>query len=196
VVPFSGTGIASILQLSASPASLSFGSQNTGTTATQSFTVTNTGNSSLSITQVSESGAGFSANGIALPLSLAVGQSTSFTVTFAPASAGSLSGSVTVVSNAANSPLVIALSGTGATAVSHTVSLSWTPSSSTYSGFNVYRGTSSGGPYTRVDTSMVSSTSYLDAGVSSGQAYYYVATEVDTTGTESGYSSEVSAVIP
>jgi len=196
VVPFSGTGIASILQLSASPASLSFGSQTTGTSATQSFTVTNTGNSSVSIAQVSESGAGFSANGIALPLSLAVGQSTSFTVTFAPASAGSLSGSVTVVGNAANSPMVIALSGTGATAVSHTVSLSWTPSSSTYSGFNVYRGTSSGGPYTRVDTSMVSSTSYLDAGVSSGQAYYYVATEVDTTGTESGYSSEVSAVIP
>jgi fibronectin type 3 domain-containing protein len=76
------------------------------------------------------------------------------------------------------------------------VSLSWTPSSSTYSGFNVYRGTVSGGPYTRVDTSMVSSTSYRDAGVSSGQSYYYVATEVDTTGTESGYSSEVSAVIP
>jgi len=80
--------------------------------------------------------------------------------------------------------------------VSHTVSLSWTPGSSTYSGFNVYRGTSSGGPYSRVDTSMVSSPSYLDAGVNSGQTYYYVATEVDTTGTESGYSGEVSAVIP
>jgi len=43
---------------------------------------------------------------------------------------------------------------------------------------------------------MVPSTSYLDEGVSSGQTYYYVATEVDTTGTESGYSGEVSAVIP
>jgi fibronectin type 3 domain-containing protein len=52
------------------------------------------------------------------------------------------------------------------------------------------------GPYTRVDTSVVSSTSYLDLSVSSGQTYYYVATEVDTTGTESGYSGEVSAVIP
>jgi len=80
--------------------------------------------------------------------------------------------------------------------VSHTVSLSWTPGAPTFSGFNVYRGTSSGGPYTRVDTSMVPSTSYLDASVSSGKTYYYVATEVDTAGTESGYSGEVSAVIP
>jgi hypothetical protein len=196
VVPFTGTGIAATLQLSASSASLNFGSLTTGTSATQSFTVTNTGNSSVSISQVSESGAGFSVNGIALPLSLAAGQSTSFTVMFAPASAVSLSGSVTVVSNATNSPLVIALSGTGASSVSHTVALSWTPSSSTYSGFNVYRGATSGGPYTRVDTTMVSSTSYLDAGVSSGQTYYYVATELDSTGMESSYSSEVSAVIP
>jgi hypothetical protein len=196
VVPLTGTGISSILQLSASPTSLSLGSLTTGTSATQTVTLTNTGNSTVSISQVSASGTGFSTNGVALPLSLAVGQSTSFTVKFAPASAGSLSGNVTVVSNATNSPLVIALSGTGAVAASHTVSLSWTPGSSTYSGFNVYRGASSGGPYTRVDTSMVSSTSYLDAGVSSGQTYYYVATEVDTTGTESGYSGEVSAVIP
>ena len=195
-IPLSGSGVASALQLSANPTSLSFGSLTTGTNASQTVTLTNTGNSTVSISQVSASGTGFSTNGIALPLSLAVGQSTSFTVKFAPASAGSLSGNVTVVSNATNSPLVIALSGTGASTVSHTVSLSWAPSSSTYSGFNVYRGTSSGGPYTRVDTSMVSSPSYLDAGVSSGQTYYYVATEVDTTGKESGYSSEVSAVIP
>jgi fibronectin type 3 domain-containing protein len=101
-----------------------------------------------------------------------------------------------VVSNATNSPLVVALSGTGVAPVSHAVSLSWTPSSSTYSGFNIYRGTTSGGPYTRVDTSVVSATSYVDSGVSSGSTYYYVATEVDSSGTESAYSGEVSAKIP
>jgi fibronectin type 3 domain-containing protein len=100
------------------------------------------------------------------------------------------------VSNAANSPLVIALSGTGTASVSYTVSLNWTPSSSTYSGFNVYRGTTSGGPYSKVDTSMISLPSYTDAAVTQGQTYYYVATEVDSTGMESGYSSEVSATIP
>jgi len=196
VVPFSGTGIASTLQLSASPASLNFGSLTAGTSATQTVMISNTGNSSVSVSQVSASGTGYTTSAVALPLSLAAGQSTSFSVTFAPASTGSLSGSVTLVSNATNSPLVIALSGTGATPVSHSVSLSWTPSSSTYSGFNVYRGTTSGGPYTRVDSSMVSSATYNDASVISGQTYYYVATQVDTTGAESGYSSEVSALIP
>ena len=196
VVPFSGTGISSTLQLSASPASLSFGSLTTGTSATQSVTITNTGNSSVSISQISASGTGYARSALALPLSLAASQSTSFSVTFAPASAGSLPGSVTVVSNATNSPLVIALSGTGATPVSHAVALSWTPSSSAYSGFNVYRGTTSGGPYTRVDASMVSSATYNDATVISGQTYYYVATQVDSTGAESGFSTEVSATIP
>lgn len=196
VVPFSGTGIASTLQLSASPASLNFGSLTTGASAMQTVTISNTGNSSVSISQLSASGTGYATNAVAVPLSLAAGQSTSFSVTFAPASTGSLSGSVTVVSNATNSPLVIALSGTGATPASHSVSLSWVPSSSTYSGFNVYRGTTSGGPYTRVDSSMVPSATYTDATVTSGQTYYYVATQVDTTGAESGYSSEVAALIP
>ena len=196
VVPISGTGVASILQLSASPASLSFGSLTTGTTATQSVTISNNGNASVSISQVSATGAGFSTSGIALPLSLAAGQSTSFSVKFAPTSTGNLPGSVTVVSNATNSPLVVALSGTGAAPGSHTVLLSWTPSSSTFLGFNIYRGTTPGGPYTKVDTSTISSTSYVDSNVSSGQTYYYVATELDSTGTESTYSSQVSATIP
>jgi hypothetical protein len=196
VVPLAGTGVSTLLQLSASPASLNFGSQTTGTSATQSVTISNTGNSSVSISQITESGAGFSSAGIGLPLNLAAGQSTSFLVAFAPTASGTLAGSITVVSNAANSPLVIALSGTSTSSVGYTVSLNWTPSSSTYSGFNVYRGTTSGGPYNKVDASMISTPSYTDAAVTQGQTYYYVATELDSTGLESGYSSEVSATIP
>jgi hypothetical protein len=196
VVSLNGTGVSTILQLSASPASLAFGSLTTGTSATQSVTLTNTGNSSVSISQITATGTGFGTSGITLPLSLAAGQSASFGVSFAPVSVGNLPGSVTIVSNAANSPLTVTLSGTGASPVNHSVSLSWTPGTSTYSGFNVYRGTSSGGPYTRVDSSAISTTSYTDAGLSSGQTYYYVATEVDATGTESCFSSEVSAAIP
>ncbi|HET7107016.1 MAG TPA: choice-of-anchor D domain-containing protein [Candidatus Acidoferrum sp.] len=196
VIPFSGTGISSILQLSVSPASLAFGNLATGSSTSQSITISNTGNSSVSISQITASGTGFTTSSMALPLSLAAGQSTSFNVTFAPASTGNLAGSVTVVSNAANSPLAVALSGTGATPVSYTVALNWTPGGSTYSGFNVYRGTVSGGPYNKVDSSAIPTTSYTDTGVTSGQTYYYVATELDSTGTESGYSSEVSATIP
>ncbi|HKM66382.1 MAG TPA: choice-of-anchor D domain-containing protein [Candidatus Acidoferrum sp.] len=195
-VSVGGTGIAATLQLSVSPASLNFGSLTTGTSATQSVTLSNTGNSSISISQISASGGGFSDNGFALPLTLAAGQSASFSVLFAPTATGSVAGSVTVSSNAANSPQVIALSGSGTAPVSYTVALSWTPSSPTFSGFNIYRGAISGGPYTRVDGSMISTASFTDTGVTPGQTYYYVATEVDSSGAESAYSSEVSATIP
>jgi hypothetical protein len=196
VVALAGTGIAPILQLTVTPASLSFGSITTGTSTTQSVTVTNSGNASVTLTQISESGAGFSVTGCTLPLTLAAGQSTSFSVTFDPATAGSLSGSVTVTSNAANSPEVISLTGTGTAAASYSVSLSWTPSSSSYSGFNVYRGAQSGGPYSKVNSSLIATPLYTDTSVTAGDTYYYVATEVDTSGVESQYSSPVSAIIP
>jgi fibronectin type 3 domain-containing protein len=63
-------------------------------------------------------------------------------------------------------------------------------------GFNVYRGSLSGGPYTKVNTALISVTSFIDTSVASGQTYYYAATEVDSTGAESIYSTEVVAVIP
>jgi len=196
VVALAGTGVSPVAQLTASPASLSFASITTGTSGTQTVTLTNTGNSSVSVSQISISGTGFSATGFALPVTLAAGQSTTFSVTFAPTTTGNLSGTVTVTSNATNSPLAISLSGSGAAAVSHSVTLNWTPSTSSYGGFNVYRGTLSGGPYNKVNSALISATSFSDTSVSSGQTYYYVATEVDSTGAESVYSSEVVATIP
>jgi Abnormal spindle-like microcephaly-assoc'd, ASPM-SPD-2-Hydin len=196
VVPLAGTGVSAVLQITPSPSSVSFGSITTQTSATQNVTLTNTGNSSVSVSQIAASGAGFSASGFALPVTLTAGQSTSFNVAFAPKTAGSLSGGVTVTSNAANSPLVIPLTGAGAAPVSHSVSLNWTPSSSSFGGFNVYRGTVSGGPYTRLNAGMTSATSYADTSVASGQTYYYVTTEVGSTGVESSYSNEASAIIP
>jgi len=196
VVPLTGTGTSSVLQLTASPTSLSFGSLTTGTSATQSVTVANTGNSSVTISQISESGAGFTATASALPLTLAAGQSTSFSVTFDPTTTGNLSGSVTITSNATNSPQVISLSGSGTAPASYSVTLSWTPSSSSYAGFNVYRGTVSGGPYAKVNSALIPTATYTDSTVTAGQTYYYVATEVDTAGAESAYSTPTSAIIP
>jgi hypothetical protein len=195
VVPLSGTSVASLLQLSASPATLNFGSLASGTTSSKTVTLTNTGNSSVSISSIALSGAGFSPTSVALPLTLAAGQSTSFGVVFAPTAAGSLSGTATVVSNASNSPLVIAMTGAGTTA-SYAVALNWTPSSTSFAGFNIYRGTQSGGPYTKVNPSLISTSTYNDTAVSVGQVYYYVATEQSTTGVESSYSSQVTATIP
>jgi hypothetical protein len=196
LIPLAGTGVSPVAQLSASPASLSFGSTITGASGTQNVTLVNTGNSSVSVSQISITGTGYSAAGFALPVTLAAGQSTSFSVTFAPTTTGSLLGNLNVTSNATNSPLAISLSGSGAAAVSHSVTLNWTPSTSPYAGFNVYRGSLSGGPYNKVNSALISATSFIDASVASEQTYYYVATEVESTGAESAYSSEVIATIP
>jgi P pilus assembly chaperone PapD len=196
VVALAGTGISRVLQLTPAPSSLSFGTITTGDSAAQSVTLTNTGNSSVSILQIGVTGAGFNATGYVLPVTLGAGQSTSFTVTLAPTTTGNLSGGVTVTSNATNSPLVISLAGSGAAPVSHSVTLNWTPSSSSFAGFDVYRGSLSGGPYTKVNGALISTTSYSDTSVTSGQTYYYVATEVDSTGAESPYSGEASATVP
>ncbi len=196
VVALAGSGVSPTLQITATPTSLNFGSLTTGTSATQSVTLANKGNASVTISQLTEAGAGFTVSGLTPSLTLAAGQSTSFNVTFDPATTGSLSGSVTVASNATNSPQVISLSGTGTAPTTYSVGLTWTPSSSSYTGFNVYRGTQSGGPYAKVNSSMISTASYSDSTVVAGDTYYYVATEVDTTGVESAYSSQVSAVIP
>ena len=78
----------------------------------------------------------------------------------------------------------------------HSVSLTWSSSSSSgISGYKLYRGSASGGPYSLL-TSGLSSTRYTDTNVQSGSSYFYVTTAVDSTGQESGYSGEAKAVIP
>jgi hypothetical protein len=114
-IPLSGTGVAPGA-LGSNPTSLSFGSVTVGSNQSQSETVTNTGGSSVTISQVGISGTGFSLSGITTPVTLTAGQSASFAVTFTPASAGSVSGNVTVTSNASNPSLTIPLSGTGTVA--------------------------------------------------------------------------------
>lgn len=104
---------AATLSLSANPASLSFGSVNVGTNSAQSVTFTNGGNSNVTISNVSVSGAGFSATGVSSGQVVAPGKTAALSVTFTPGNTGALTGSVTVTSNATNSPLGVALSGTG-----------------------------------------------------------------------------------
>jgi len=63
-------------------------------------------------------------------------------------------------------------------------------------GYNVYRGTTSGGPYAKVNSSRDPSTLYTDNTVQNGQTYYYVSTAVNSDGAESGYSNQLQMVIP
>jgi hypothetical protein len=77
----------------------------------------------------------------------------------------------------------------------HSVALSWNSSSSTVSGYNVYRSTTNGGSYILM-ASMIAGLSYTDSTVQNTTTYYYVTTAVDSNGTESVYSNQVSAAIP
>jgi hypothetical protein len=77
------------------------------------------------------------------------------------------------------------------------VLLSWTlNTAASVAGYNIYRGASPGGPYTKVNFVLVSGASYTDATVEAGKTYYYVATTVDTSRAESGYSNTAFAVVP
>jgi hypothetical protein len=182
--------------LNASQGSLNFSSVNIGSSSVLPVSFTNAGTGNVTISNVSISGAGYSASGVSSGQILTPGQTATLNVTFTPSSAGSLPGSVTVASNATNSPASVSLLGIGVQPVSHSVTLSWTASTSTVSGYNVYRSTVSGGPYSKVNPSLVNGTSYTDSTVQASQTYFYVVTSVDGGGTESTYSAEVSVNVP
>jgi fibronectin type 3 domain-containing protein len=80
--------------------------------------------------------------------------------------------------------------------VAHSAHLTWARSSSTDAlGYNVYRGTQSGGPYARLNPALLANPDYLDTTVLAGQTYYYAVTAVSAV-TESDHSAEAVAVIP
>ncbi|MGB2665888.1 MAG: choice-of-anchor D domain-containing protein, partial [Candidatus Acidiferrum sp.] len=194
-IPLSGTGVAQTLVLSFSSTSLGFGNVNTGSSSTLTETTTNTGNANVQISQITESGAGFTLSGASTPVTLTPNQTLTFSVVFSPTTAGSATGSVTVTSNSTGSPTTIAVTGTGQ-AVSHTVALAWNASTSTVSGYNVYRSTTNGTGYTKINTPLVASLSYIDSTAQDGTTYYYVTTAVNSSGDESAYSNQVTAIIP
>jgi Protein of unknown function (DUF1573)/Abnormal spindle-like microcephaly-assoc'd, ASPM-SPD-2-Hydin len=115
----SGTGTSGSQtgDLGSNPSSEAFGSVTIGSQPSQIFTLTNNGSANVDISAVSITGTGFQLSGITPPLTLASSQSTTFKVVFAPQSTQAVSGSVTITSDASNSPLTVGLSGSGTTVV-------------------------------------------------------------------------------
>ncbi len=185
-------------QLATDRTSLNFGTVTVGHGSSQTVTVT-ASVASVTISEANVTGDGFSMTGLALPMTLTAGHAASFTVNFTPSAAGSVTGSISLISNAANVPTTIAVSGTGADMPpppSHSVALSWDPSTSTdVVGYYANRGQQSGGPYVRLTPLPIAATTYTDSSVVAGTTYFYVVTAVDGNGNESRYSNEASATI-
>jgi len=194
-IALSGTGGAPG-QLSVSPGTLNFGNVVVNSSASLNGSLTATG-ASVTVTSGSSNSSEFVLSGITFPKTIAAGQSTSFTVTFTPNASGAASASLTFVSNASNSPTVESLTGNGQAPQPHSVDLTWTASQSPgVVGYNIYRGTVSGGPYSKVNGTPNVDNSYTDTTVTAGQTYFYVAKAVDSNDVESGPSNQVQAVIP
>jgi len=195
-IALSGTGVTGTQLLSFNVSNLSFGNVNVGSNSSLPATLTNTGNSSVTVSSSNTTGAGFTVSGVSSGESLSPNQSIPVTVQFTPSVAGAVSGKLTIVSNATDSPTSINLSGTG-TQQAQTVALGWTASTSTVIGYNVYRGTVTGGPYSsKLTSSPVALTQFTDTGAQSGQTYYYVVTSVDSSDVESVFSGQAIATIP
>jgi Abnormal spindle-like microcephaly-assoc'd, ASPM-SPD-2-Hydin len=193
-IGLSGSGSSSG-QLTLSPTSLNFGSVVVGTSATQSGSLSASG-SSVTVSSASSSSTEFAISGISFPMTLAAGQSASYKITFTPQISGAASGTISFASNASTSTQTESLAGSGTAPLQHSVDLSWNASTSAVVGYNVYRGTTAGGPYTKLNSATDASTSYTDNTVQSGQSYYYVTTAVNSSGVESGYSNQVPVSIP
>src|SRR6202167_2740649 len=124
-IALSGTGTTtSATELTATPTSIAFGSVAVGSEATQTIKLENTGSGAIAISKVAFSGTGVSVSGVTAPMTLDGGKSASLTVTYKPTSPTTLTGSISITSNASDSSMVI---GINATATSST--LAATPSS-------------------------------------------------------------------
>lgn len=198
-IPLTGTGVSTTApaQLQMTPASLSYGNVDVGSTATLPVTM-NASGASVTINSAASNNSQFALQGGTFPVTIPAGQSASFTVAFTPNAAGTQSGSVSFSTTGPNSPMVEGASGVGITQ-QYNVGLSWNASSSqNVSGYNVYRAvySSACGSFSKINSSLNQGTSYNDSTVSAGVTYCYATTAVNSSNEESGYSNQAQVAIP
>jgi hypothetical protein len=188
--------------VSFSPNSLTFGNVAVGSTSSpQTTTLTNAGTATLNIASVALGGAGSGSYGITngCGSTLAASATCNVDVTFTPLATGPIAANVTFTDDAVPSPQHVPLSGTGAAGVGvHWVKSTWTASASNPDGYNIYRGTVSGGPYTRLNPSLIPGLEYDDFAVVSSGHYCYVATAFVAANAvqESVHSGESCVTVP
>lgn len=109
-VTLSGTGVQGSVLLN--PTSLTFGSQQVGTTSPpQNVTLTNDGSGTLTITSIVASGDFAQTN--TCGTTLLVGQDCTIVVTFTPTQTGTRTGAITITDDGTGGPQTVPLTGTG-----------------------------------------------------------------------------------
>ncbi|MBZ5660252.1 MAG: MBG domain-containing protein [Acidobacteriia bacterium] len=182
-------------QLVASTSNLNFGIVSIGNGSTMGVTLTNPTVSYVTILSVVLSGPGFDASDLPTGYIVPPGGSLLLNVGFAPSSAGNVAGTLVISSDASITPITINLSGAGLQPVPHAVTLTWDAAPSV-AGYYVYRSPLFGGPFTKLNFAVDTSTTYTDPTAMADGTYYYVVTSVDATGVESLYSDQVTVVAP
>jgi len=197
MIALSGTGTVPA-GVSFSPTTLPFGTQPVATTsAVQTITLSNGGSAAVSISGLTIMGANpgdFEEIADTCGSSLAAGGNCTIAVTFTPSATGQRTATLTITDSASGSPQTAICTGTG----SPDVILSWGASpSSGITGYDVFRGTNSGGESsTPLNSTPINGTSYVDTKVTAGMTYYYVVTAVGSNGVQSAPSNETEAVVP
>ena len=189
---------AAVPGLSVGAATVTFGSVNLNTLATQSVILTSSGTAPVTISAGSVTGTGFTISGVSFPLSLNPGQTATLYIQFDPTVLGTATGTVTLTSNASPSTATIGLSGTGQ-AVSYQVTLTWSaPSSSTdpVAGYDIYRATGGSSSFQLLNPAIDVPMSYTDTTVQSGGSYSYYVESVDAAGNQSAPSNTYAVSIP
>lgn len=183
--------------LSINATTLSFGNVAVNSPATQSLTLTSTGAAAVTINSAAVSGTGFTMSGATFPLTLNPGQTATLNLQFDPTSNGTETGKLTIASNASNGATdTVTLSGTGEPLE---LTLTWNaPSSSTdpVAGYNVLRSPAGSSSYSQLNSTPVTTTSYVDTTVQAGQTYDYVVESVDAKGLDSTPSNMASTTAP
>lgn len=181
--------------LGISPSSLNFGNVTVGSSASLALTLS-ASNGSVTISAAQVNSSEFTLPGLTLPKTIASGQNLAVTVVFKPKVSGTASANLVLTSDAGNSPNTVPLTGAGVAPKAHSTDLSWNANRDVVIGYNVYRGSAAGGPYTKINPVLDGSTSYTDSTVTGGTTYYYVVAAVDSNNVQGGYSNEVKVVIP
>src|SRR5204862_7087365 len=108
-----GTAVARCAQVTVMPIYVNFGNVVVGVSSALGVMLKSSGNSSAAGWGVTTSGGDYSATGVSSNTTIAPGQFATLNVVFTPAATGKASGSVSVASNATNSPATISLLGSG-----------------------------------------------------------------------------------